>query len=80
MNEKLLQKDVKMNEEQKPFEYIELREMCMMASAYTALIFGTIDAGICGDEFEARESLIKEINKIVNNRWHNPRKKSIKNE
>lgn len=69
-----------MSEEQKPFEYLELKAMCMLTAAYTAVIFGTIDAGICEDEEEARKALENEVDKLIKDRWDDPKKKSIKNE
>lgn len=69
-----------MPQEQKPFEYIELKAMCMMASAYTALIFGTIDAGMCDDEVKARKALEDQVDKLIKMRWDDPKKKSIKDE
>jgi hypothetical protein len=69
-----------MNEEQKPFEYMELKAMCMLTAGYTALIFGTIDAGICDDEVKARKALEDQVDKLIKIRWDDPKKQSIKDE
>lgn len=61
----------------KPFEYMELKAMCMMCAANAAMIFSFPDKYKFKDEVEGRKFLEGEIEKIIAIRWDAPEKKAL---
>ena len=64
-------------EESKPFEYMELKAMCMLCVAEVACMLALAQEGKFKDEVEGRVWVEKQVEKIINMRWNAPGKKII---
>lgn len=61
--------------EEKPFEYIELKAMCLLCATYSAIY---VAEGKFKDPFEGRKHIESEVERIINIHWLDPEKITIK--
>lgn len=68
-----------MPEEQKPFEYLEIKAICMMCVVTSAIIASDVKVGLIKDASLATRMIEKEIDKILDMKWSDPSKKVVTN-